>query len=223
MFISVSWTEEYIGRTPQGVRGLKYPQATTPTPVERRTPQGVRGLKYVEQTEIKRVVNGRTPQGVRGLKCNQGNGAAGKYSRTPQGVRGLKYHGAVQGLHRGASHPARGAWIEICYSSSTSGASGSHPARGAWIEMPYVPDLRYDGDASHPARGAWIEISAAARPACSGGSRTPQGVRGLKLLQNIAKLKRRCRTPQGVRGLKCCGRSSRRRCNDVAPRKGCVD
>ena len=34
------------------------------------------------------------------------------------------------------------------------------------------------------------------------GGRTPQGVRGLKLLRKFRPLAARCRTPQGVRGLK---------------------
>ncbi len=33
------------------------------------------------------------------------------------------------------SHPARGAWIEICQDVSYGGIIQSHPARGAWIEI----------------------------------------------------------------------------------------
>ncbi len=34
-----------------------------------------------------------------------------------------------------ASHPARGAWIEIKYGVYGQIGAESHPARGAWIEM----------------------------------------------------------------------------------------
>ena len=34
-----------------------------------------------------------------------------------------------------ASHPARGAWIEIYRVIFYTAASKSHPARGAWIEI----------------------------------------------------------------------------------------
>ena len=79
-----------------------------------------------------------------------------------------------------ASHPARGAWIEILLDDSHVQALLSHPARGAWIEIQFddrnrkVIDSRtpqgvrglksgYEpckgaGGRSHPARGAWIEI-----------------------------------------------------------------
>ena len=124
------------------------------------------------------------------------------------------------------SHPARGAWIEISIMCSLSSACPSHPARGAWIEI-FQPTTRGALHESHPARGAWIEIFATAaetsapclsHPARGAWieillsrfqprnrhSRTPQGVRGLKLNGDIGRadiLVRR--TPQGVRGLKC--------------------
>ena len=55
--------------------------------------------------------------------------------------------------------------------------------------------------ASHPARGAWIEMRLATitTPRIS---RTPQGVRGLKLDYGGYAVDGGCRTPQGVRGLK---------------------
>ena len=39
-----------------------------------------------------------------------------------------------------ASHPARGAWIEIIIQKTIPAKTVSHPARGAWIEigMPLV-------------------------------------------------------------------------------------
>ena len=68
----------------------------------------------------------------------QENEGGGIYSRTPQGVRGLKSE---------ARHPAQR-------------IVASHPARGAWIEID-LPVLAVCGKRSHPARGAWIEISEA--------------------------------------------------------------
>ena len=36
--------------------------------------------------------------------------------------------------------------------------SASHPVRGAWIEILDVLEIRVNGFVSHPVRGAWIEI-----------------------------------------------------------------
>ncbi len=56
-----------------------------------------------------------------------------------------------------ASHPSRGAWIEMNATIDKTGKLTSHPSRGAWIEMP--PFRPHHGTApSHPSRGAWIEI-----------------------------------------------------------------
>ena len=78
-----------------------------------RTPQGVRGLKYLLSARL--LPGGRrTPQGVRGLKSPMLGGWPSGTCRTPQGVRGLKcslVRVAVVGVN--VSHPARGAWIEI--------------------------------------------------------------------------------------------------------------
>ena len=56
------------GRTPQGVRGLKWIGLDYEHICYRRTPQGVRGLKSLVR-EHAAALGGRTPQGVRGLKC----------------------------------------------------------------------------------------------------------------------------------------------------------
>ena len=43
----------FIGRTPQGVRGLKFVSVVVEhRGQQRRTPQGVRGLKFAEVQEI---------------------------------------------------------------------------------------------------------------------------------------------------------------------------
>ena len=58
------------------------------------------------------------------------------FSRTPQGVRGLKCNISYGSSAMTASHPARGAWIEIALMGlSDEVAIKSHPARGAWIEI----------------------------------------------------------------------------------------
>ena len=124
------------GRTPQGVRGLKYAGGHLLISLSRRTPQGVRGLKCCTGEQAQKARGSRTPQGVRGLKSIvREHAAALGASRTPQGVRGLKYRGAAAGCHRDASHPARGAWIEIPWRCCRLPPWRSHPARGAWIEI----------------------------------------------------------------------------------------
>ena len=62
------------GRTPQGVRGLKYAVFAYHPTLLCRTPQGVRGLKYKKVDVQKRRDLGRTPQGVRGLKYHRPQG-----------------------------------------------------------------------------------------------------------------------------------------------------
>ena len=60
----------------------------------------------------------------------------GRYSRTPHGVRGLKYEVSDIAWKNIASHPTRGAWIEILEAlTQRSEVYRSHPTRGAWIEM----------------------------------------------------------------------------------------
>ena len=125
------------GRTPQGVRGLKLKSALAADFDKSRTPQGVRGLKFDGAANIV------SPAG----------------SRTPQGVRGLKFYAHFLCLRRDESHPARGAWIEICLRvTAGTGLAVSHPARGAWIEISCFGLYGSLLAMSHPARGAWIEI-----------------------------------------------------------------
>ena len=57
------------------------------------------------------------------------------FGRTPHGVRGLKSPDIGECEAFFASHPARGAWIEIRPLRVQRLARGSHPARGAWIEI----------------------------------------------------------------------------------------
>ena len=38
-------------------------------------------------------------------------------------------------VHKGLSHPSRGAWIEILAVGAEIIRAKSHPSRGAWIEI----------------------------------------------------------------------------------------
>ena len=57
-----------------------------------------------------------------------------------------------------ASHPSRGAWIEIHEQVFERVDDQSHPSRGAWIEIPPTSQHESLAAPSHPSRGAWIEI-----------------------------------------------------------------
>ena len=72
-----------------------------------RTPQGVRGLKYRLLLIISAALSGRTPQGVRGLKSVHGLAALAYKGRTPQGVRGLKYVPERDGVIRRGRTPQK--------------------------------------------------------------------------------------------------------------------
>ena len=77
-----------------------------------RTPHGVRGLKFAALAKANETES-RTPHGVRGLKCIFHELMTHGLGRTPHGVRGLKYDGEAQRGAHARSHPSRGAWIEI--------------------------------------------------------------------------------------------------------------
>ena len=122
-----------------------------------RTPHGVRGLKSA--LYVKEVIQiGRTPHGVRGLKSNANYNKRERTGRTPHGVRGLKYAIAIFIPVRYASHPSRGAWIEIQRLHQTRHRSTRrtpHGVRGLKYFSRYIFAMC---PWSHPSRGAWIEI-----------------------------------------------------------------
>ena len=71
------------GRTPHGVRGLKFSGVEPPDPPDpRRTPHGVRGLK-LEDVKDTLDAGGRTPHGVRGLKLRRTNEVRGREGVAP--------------------------------------------------------------------------------------------------------------------------------------------
>ena len=78
----------------------------------------------------------------------------------------------------------------------------SHPSRGAWIEIIIRKHFPTRCISSHPSRGAWIEIIWKWAVYVQWASRTPHGVRGLKWQGEVRHQDRRRRTPHGVRGLK---------------------
>ena len=123
-----------------------------------RTPHGVRGLKFRNRAQLRHDVR-RTPHGVRGLK-SPGPPRCGvaPARRTPHGVRGLKSLMPEKTETVLTSHPTRGAWIEITSMPvGTSGVSGRTPHGVRGLKLLWsvrVPTTKR----SHPTRGAWIEI-----------------------------------------------------------------
>ena len=100
--------------------------------------------------------------------------------RTPQGVRGLKSVDAWDFFDGRASHPARGAWIEVCHVARSPVNASSHPVRGAWIEVSDTSPRTLRIIVA-PRRGAWIEVTTTWRAGWRSMSH-PAGVRGLKRL-----------------------------------------
>ena len=122
-----------------------------------RTPHGVRGLKYMLSARVP-AVSGRTPHGVRGLKyADPGDGRCQGGSHPSRGAWiEMRARSARSGWRR--SHPSRGAWIEIsynvrCYRDKPSRTP--HGVRG--LKYPTV-NPRAMTKLSHPSRGAWIEM-----------------------------------------------------------------
>ena len=94
-----------------------------------RTPQGVRGLKYRFCKFLQEVI-GRTPQGVRGLKLIGLAVSATRHLSHP--ARGAWIEIITFAYHklRCASHPARGAWIEIAFRNANSASSRRRTPQG---------------------------------------------------------------------------------------------
>ena len=145
-----------------------------------RTPHGVRGLKYWMEYVVANGL-GRTPHGVRGLKSKLPWTSC--HSGLSHPARGAWIEIVCPGQNRNylrPSHPARGAWIEINYDPGGIQPMGRRTPHG-------VRGLKYATSTttacvrlSHPARGAWIEIFYPVFNFLALNSRTPHGVRGLK-------------------------------------------
>ena len=95
-----------------------------------RTPHGVRGLKFtlVDVLEIGDV--GRTPHGVRGLKYAQGIPRRRRRRSHPSRGAWIEIECAQRGTGRRPSHPSRGAWIEILDLYNCWGANVVAPLTG---------------------------------------------------------------------------------------------
>ena len=103
-----------MGRTPHGVRGLKYSCHYNHLVKIMSHPTRGAWIEILTVAESPLTSTSRTPHGVRGLKYPVYRGAQGRsLGRTPHGVRGLKYLCAQGGPGKLVSHPTRGAWIEI--------------------------------------------------------------------------------------------------------------
>ena len=98
----------------------------------------------------------------------------------------------------------------------------SHPSRGAWIEILLIRILRYL-PASHPSRGAWIEILGITGVAVITVSRTPRGVRGLKLEAGEELPAGRMSHPSRGAWIEIMTAHTSSMLSAVAPLAGCVD
>ena len=99
----------------------------------------------------------------------------------------------------------------------------SHPARGAWIEIAVQPLPRLKAVRRTPQGVRGLKLIRKRGEAHAAGRRTPQGVRGLKSILPLDLAYPAGRTPQGVRGLKLLIAALPGERGGVAPRKGCVD
>lgn len=95
--------------------------------------------------------------------------------RTPQGVRGLKWMRLCTSSRSSASHPARGAWIEICILGCCPLLFVRRAPQGARGLKSVRRDTRQQFVRSRPARGAWIEIG---RPSAVCGQSSSRPARG---------------------------------------------
>ncbi|BCX78349.1 hypothetical protein BF1_1509, partial [Bifidobacterium bifidum] len=145
-----------------------------------RTPHGVRGLKFTMLVGGGVSIVSHPSRGAWIEIHPYGGGGVSLSSRTPHGVRGLKSLRQRDKPTFLESHPSRGAWIEISTTSPRQSRSASHPSRGAWIEISTTSPRQSRSAASHPSRGAWIEIGRGWCGHHRRGRRTPHGVRGLK-------------------------------------------
>ena len=120
----------------------------------------------------------------------------------------------------GASHPARGGWIEIrTIASAWTSRTGPTPHGVGGLKSLTVEQAREWAE-SHPARGGWIEISPVSNLDTVILCPTPHGVGGLKCFGALFVFGNLGPTPHGVGGLKC-GSFSQRTAQDLShPARG---
>ena len=124
-----------------------------------RTPSGVRGLKFCMKLRVEVLVKRRTPSGVRGLKFSICIYSAVFAPSHP--VRGAwieMINETRMGVVEMTSHPVRGAWIEIRGLTLLTLTARSRTPSGV-RGLKWAINERYARHArSHPVRGAWIEM-----------------------------------------------------------------
>ena len=188
-----------------------------------RTPQGVRGLKFF-------YCNQRHGQGLshpaRGawieILLDMKDHARSRLSHPARGawIEIPRRQTARTACAR--SHPARGAWIEMHAAPFAHGCAVSHPARGAWIEMPPPAKAKNPAAGRTPqgVRGLKFHWDAEQR---RNFRRTPQGVRGLKYVVAVVAVVAMQSHPARGAWIEMLMRSCLSWSALVAPRKGCVD
>ena len=167
-----------------------------------RTPQGVRGLKFlIPKHCMMRLMS----HPARGAWIEIFRNAHAKQPIASHPARGawIEIDGVCnKEAEQRESHPARGAWIEIVAAPKMPSAAPRRTPQGVrglkctaalfhtsqFRRTPQgVRGLKSNmfteenqTEMSHPARGAWIEMLRDAPGQVCGYCRTPQGVRGLK-------------------------------------------
>ena len=149
---------EQAGRTPQGVRGLKYTGSCFLTRSSSSHPARGAWIEMAIRAPARTGSAGSHPARGAWIEISCGCVASNALTcRTPQGVRGLKFSGNNRRTPVCESHPARGAWIEIPALQKLVSPLASRTPQG-------VRGLKYRAEKRRAERNR----------------RTPQGVRGLK-------------------------------------------
>ena len=146
-----------MGRTPHGVRGLKYRTERHRDEPCRSHPSRGAWIE-IAMSRPAYADYGRTPHGVRGLKSEPDDARLREARRTPHGVRGLKSNYAPRCRDCPVSHPSRGAWIEITTCAVLRNSSVCRTPHGVRGLKSRRCVRRGQERESHPSRGAWIEI-----------------------------------------------------------------
>ena len=123
-----------------------------------RTPRGVRGLKW---KDTRKRYDQRKSHPSRGawIEIRSSYSCRGPvWSHPSRGAWIEILLCAADQVTGHASHPSRGAWIEIQVRRRRPLRAMSHPSRGAWIEIRAASSISSVGQVA-PLAGAWIELS----------------------------------------------------------------
>ena len=150
-----------------------------------RTPHGVRGLKFRPQPDHGHRTGSHPSRGA-WIEMRRTQARPLPYASHPSRGAWIEMGSATSWTcTSSASHPSRGAWIEILSTSSPAdSATGRtpHGVRGLKCRGRCLDGCR---GRSHPSRGAWIEIPGRLAVLARLTSRTPHGVRGLKCAGHV--------------------------------------